>query len=525
MRRRVRAAIRATAARAALTALASPLAWAGSAPPPANPATATVPALPATAAAATIATAASAVSARLATRACRLPGVAAEARCGELHRPLDPARPEGLRLTLRFAVLPATARRPAAEPVFFFAGGPGQSAVALAGAALRLLARVNVRRDVVLLEQRGTGGPSGLHCAAPADAAWRPLGRMLDRAASLDDLRDCLARLQRLPHGDLRHYTTAHAADDAEALRVALGATRVDAVGVSYGTRVVLEWLRRQPDALRRVVLDGVAPPGAALRDAGEQAQSALDALLAACSAAPACAARHPGLRARWAAWVAAPPRAVTLMHPLSGMAESLTLDGAAWHALLRPVLAVPALAAALPAAMEAAMAGRPEALSGLSAAASGAGAGAEAAIAEGAHFAALCAEDAAGALRPDAGGFDAPLAALYGAACAAFAPGRLPPGFGRMAPVRQPVLLLAGGADPATPAQQARAVAAALGPSARLLVVPQAGHGLLGSVPCAADAAFAFLDAGDDAAAATGAATCPALPPQPPAFVAPGRP
>ncbi|MCC6247212.1 MAG: alpha/beta hydrolase, partial [Rubrivivax sp.] len=86
---------------------------------------------------------------------CRLEGFPHEALCGHVRRPLDPAVPAGRQIDVHFAVLPALARHKHADPVFVFAGGPGQSATELAGSWARLLARLSNRRDIVLVDQRG----------------------------------------------------------------------------------------------------------------------------------------------------------------------------------------------------------------------------------------------------------------------------------------------------------------------------------------------------------------------------------
>ena len=89
-----------------------------------------------------------------ATQPCRLPGVRVEVRCGSVQRALDPARPDGPRIEVHFAVVPALSRQPLPDPVFFLAGGPGQSAIALAPTVLAMLERLRARRDVVLVDQR-----------------------------------------------------------------------------------------------------------------------------------------------------------------------------------------------------------------------------------------------------------------------------------------------------------------------------------------------------------------------------------
>ena len=148
---------------------------------------------------------------------CRLAGVGHEAWCGKLARPLDPAAPSGPAIDVHYAVLPAAARNKKPDPVFFFAGGPGQSAIALAGTVGRLMARVANRRDVVLIDQRGTGLSAPLACER--DSPSRPLAEQADLTLYAARLVACRTALQALPHGDLRRYTTTVAMQDADAVR------------------------------------------------------------------------------------------------------------------------------------------------------------------------------------------------------------------------------------------------------------------------------------------------------------------
>ncbi|MDE2398072.1 MAG: alpha/beta fold hydrolase, partial [Burkholderiales bacterium] len=280
--------------------------------------------------------------------ACHLEGVEHDARCGVLQRPLDPARPAAGSIEIHFAVLPALARRPLPDPVFFFAGGPGQSAIDLAAQVAALLARFSNRRDIVLVDQRGTGRSAPLDCGD--DAPGEPLARSLDPARLVATMRACRERLGRLAWGDLRQFTTSIAVQDFDAVRARLGAERIDLVGVSYGTRVALEYLRQFPGHVRRVVLDGVVPPSLVLPDSGSiDAGSAFDALIAACAADAACRARDPDLGARWQALLATLPRPVVLHQPLTGAAEPLVLTREMLLGLVRAPLYVPALASALP--------------------------------------------------------------------------------------------------------------------------------------------------------------------------------
>ena len=65
---------------------------------------------------------------------CHVAGIRNGVLCGTLLRPLDPARPQGASIPIRYVVVPAMARRKFADPVFLLAGGPGQSAIAVAQA-------------------------------------------------------------------------------------------------------------------------------------------------------------------------------------------------------------------------------------------------------------------------------------------------------------------------------------------------------------------------------------------------------
>ena len=142
------------------------------------------------------------------------------ARCGVLKRPLDPARPDGVLIELHYAVLPALARHKAEDAVFFLAGGPGQSAIELGGALAGRFARLNQRRDLVFVDQRGTGRSAPLRCADDAPrAVLQPLAERNDEAQRLPRLRACLQSLQALPYGDLRFYTTEIAMADLDAVR------------------------------------------------------------------------------------------------------------------------------------------------------------------------------------------------------------------------------------------------------------------------------------------------------------------
>jgi pimeloyl-ACP methyl ester carboxylesterase len=512
---------------------------------------------------------------------CRIDGISHAVLCGTVSRPLDPARPQGVRIAIRYAVVPALSRQKLDDPVFMLAGGPGQSAIDVAGSVLPLMQRLNNRRDIVFVDQRGTGGSAPLNCDDPSKAgdsgersggptpeaadarptvrgssdAPRSVAEQADPVAQAAMLARCRVSLTKLPYGDLRFFTTVIAVQDLDAVRARLGAARIDLIGVSYGTRVALDYLRQFPDHVRRVVLDGVAPPDMALPASfSTDGQAAFDALLSACERAPAgaassavrddasrpdtaasgsvitpapsatCAAAFPNLRADWRSLLARLPQPTALQNPSSGETERFTLTRDMLLGLVRGPLYVPSLAAGLPYAITEAAQGRLAPLAGL---ASTLDSGRRGAPAMGMHYSVTCAEDVPRlATNRDVPGGDFGTAAAesYREVCEHWPRGAVPTAFYDIPPSRSPVLLLSGAIDPATPPRHAARAAASLGAMAVQVTVPNAGHGTWG-VGCTRDVVFAFIDADSDAKALKPDTACLNGVPRPPAFEPVRRP
>lgn len=449
---------------------------------------------------------------------CRIPGVSTEVLCGQLTRPLDPGRAQGPSITVALAVLPATARRKLADPIVFFAGGPGQSAIGAAPQMQSLMARLNTRRDLIFIDARGTGRSSPLRC--PEDAPGTPappLSSRFDPAAQGTRLRACRAGWSALPHGDPRFFATASATSDVEAVRAALGVSQLNLVGISYGTRAALDYLQRHPQHVRRVVLDGVAPPDLGLPySQAADAEAALEASLHACETDPACASRLPGLRAQTRALLAAPPAAAAVRDPLDGQAHAWSPTPEALRSLLRATLYSPLSAAGLPQALSDAAAGRYEGLLGLASMHGAALGKRSGGLAEGPHFAVICSEDF-----PLGPGAEA--AEPYRSVCPDWPRAERSTEPLRRSPV--PVLMLSGGVDPVTPPRHAARTAQALGDKVRHLVAPEHGHGVLGT-GCARPLLQRFLDAESEAEALDPALAraghCLAAMPRPPVYLPP---
>ena len=459
-----------------------------------------------------LAGAAASRAASLPLHACRLAGLEHDAQCGMLKRPLDPARPDGTQIDLHVVVIPALARQKLPDPIFFFAGGPGQSAIELAGVIEHLTSRLGARRDLVLIDQRGTGHSAPLKCDEPA--AEESLARALDRSRAIAALDECRVALQKLPWGDLRFYTTTIAMADTDAVREALGADRINLLGVSYGTRASLEYLRAYPTHVRRVMIDGVAPPDMVLPDTDDvDADAALAALFRDCATEKACAQAHPALAQTWQGLLASMPKPATFVGPMTGETRHVTMTREALRNLVRPGLYSPTLGAMLPYAIDQAAAGHFEPL--MAFAASGID------LAEGEHFSVICAEDVP-RMAPAAGpGSDDGARGLYRAACANWPRGDVPAAFYTIPRSAAPVLLLSGGIDPVTPPRHAERVAKALGANARSVVVANNGHNVTG-IACMRDAVFHFINAATDAEAQAVDTSCAAKVPRPLAFQPP---
>jgi len=213
----------------------------------------------------------------------------ASARCGELEVPENPADASGRTLELAYAVLPRRNRSAETEPLFFLAGGPGQSARDMLPIMQRALNEVNRNHDLIFLDQRGTGGSNALECTFDDPENWLDM----DLPAISERLREC----RRGWDADVRFYTTGHGADDIDALRAHYGFEQINLYGGSYGTRMAQVYLRRHPERVRSVIIDGVVPTRLHLgSEHGLKLDQALNRLFTACAENADCNASFPDL-------------------------------------------------------------------------------------------------------------------------------------------------------------------------------------------------------------------------------------
>lgn len=407
---------------------------------------------------------------------CRLPGVDSQARCGTYEVWEDREAKAGRRLKLRFAIVPARLRARDPDPIVVLAGGPGQGAIALAAQVMPLFARLNDSRDVIFLDQRGTGGSAPLDCGEEQ----QPVQSLFEDALPERLVKRCLEQLD----ADPRLYVTTIAMEDLDEVRAALGYGQVNLWGGSYGTRAALEYIRRHGERVRTAVLDGVAPADMKLPlSFVADGDAALQRLIEACAAESLCASVYPDLRIMIATLrrqLARRPAQALIEDPRTGertpiqVNENVFLTG-----IFRP-LYVAELASLLPFGISAAVAGdfNPLLAQNLELADD---------IAEnlsiGMHLSVVCAEDIPRVTQAD---LEALSTSFFGRAlvddflraCASWPRGKVAADYYEPVISDVPVLILSGGIDPATPPRHGDAVAKSLRNSLHV-VAPHLGHGV----------------------------------------------
>ena len=430
---------------------------------------------------------------------CKLPGIQEELQCGKLTVFENRATRSGRTIDLNVIVLPALDQDHKREPLFDLAGGPGMASTSSARLYATALKEYRRHRDVVLVDQRGTGASNPLNCSHTTDPQY-----FLNEMLPVDYVRDCRRELEH--RADLTQYTTPVAADDLDDVRARLGYERINLFGLSYGTRAALVYMRQHPERVRSAVLMGVTPtdhkmPLYHARDG----QRAMNLLLEECAADQACDNAFPNIKKELnelLVRLGREPAQAKYILPESGKEVSVTIAGPVFAEKLRSALYTPPGARKLPLIVHRAAQGdfspffkmvipversRPDS------------------IAEGMYLSVTCNEDtryidATAAAEMNRGNILGDYRVEQQVrACSLWPKARLASDYSKPVFSRVPVLILSGYMDPITPPVWGEEVASHL-PNSRHVIIRHHAHVPFGlsHIECMDKIILEFIDKGD---------------------------
>jgi pimeloyl-ACP methyl ester carboxylesterase len=422
-----------------------------------------------------------------------------DAYCGTLKVYENRATRQGRQIDLNIVVLPALRADAQPDPLFFLAGGPGQGAAKLAKTVRTIFRRVQNDRDIVLVDQRGTGKSNPLDCDSDDESLQ---AFMETNEQALERLKACQAKYD----ADLTLYTTTIAMDDLDDVRAFLGYDRINVYGGSYGTRAALVYMRQHGDRLRSVILDGVAPPDMRLplyfpRDT----QRAFELLAKDCASDEGCNKAYPNLLERMRALIDRldkdPPTA-RVTHPRTGETADIRIDARILAGVIVTALYSPLMTSLVPAIVVAAEKNDFQSLLALALMGSS---GEEPNMSIGMQLSVICAEDApkntADELRKGSEStlFGKYVMMLQQQACTFWPRGKVDASFYEPVKSAIPTLVLSGEDDPVTPPSWGEHVAASLS-NARHIVIGGTGH-TAGGTGCGQRIMREFIEEGSSGA------------------------
>lgn len=423
---------------------------------------------------------------------CHMPGVDEEVRCGRYEVYENRAAGKGRKIGLNIVVLPAEGSDVAADPLVFLAGGGVVPATSYASFLRKAFPNLRRQRDILLVDQRGSGGSNALECdlsTEPTNAQYR------DDARFLNAVRRCRSELEQ--KADLRYYTTPIAMDDLDEIREWLGYPRLNLFGVSYGTTASMVYLRQHPDRVRTVVLQGAIPFDVPMwLEYPRSSQQSLDQAFAACARQPACRDAFPKLESEFTSILkrlAEKPVTVKVRPEENGPEVEVTIDAEVVRTFVFRTLYSASRIHDLPLLVHLAYQGDYQRIARTFASRE------EGGIPKGVYLSIVCNEN----MQFDPESLTAATAGTFVggfrlgreiSACREWVRGWLPPDFWKPVKSNVPALVLNGALDSVTPPRYAQRVAEALG-NARHVVLPNRGHN--DTDPCVCGMIEAFVIAG----------------------------
>lgn len=412
---------------------------------------------------------------------------------------------------LDLIILHATGPHPEPDPLFYLAGGPGQSNVDMHRGYVDSWLRQE--RDIVFVNMRGTGGDNDLQCELHGGDG--NIQGYLENTFDVDEFRACLDELRK--KFDLTKYSTPLAMDDLNDVRKALGYERINLMGTSGGTRSILVYMRRHPESVRSAILIGVAP--LALRNPLYHpwgAQHALDLLFEECSRDSACSEAFPNLEEEF--WTVLErledgPVPVKIAHPITYEMIEVRLSHHAFTEAVRSMMYSIRLSRWVPLYIHQAFLGNFRPIAEMAVKLER---GSRQGLSLGLLLCTTCSEDVA-RIRPEdvpeetEGSFRGDVRVRSQmAVCEIWPKTDLPQNYGDPVKVNIPVLLFSGTMDPVTPPRWGKEAARHL-PKSLHIVVPGA-HGVYGR--CTDSIMREFLTKGSAEGIDTSCVRSMALPP-----------
>jgi pimeloyl-ACP methyl ester carboxylesterase len=418
-----------------------------------------------------------------------------DAYCGTLKVYENRATKQGRQIDLNIVVLPALRADSQPDPLFFLAGGPGQGAAKLAKVVREIFRRVQTDRDIVLVDQRGTGKSNPLDCNNEDDSLQ---AFMQTNEQVIEQLKICQAKYD----ADLTLYTTPIAMDDLDDVRAFLGYDKINVYGGSYGTRAALVYIRQHGERVRAAILDGVAPPDMRLplyfpRDT----QRAFELLAKDCAGDAACNKAYPNLLERMKTLIdrlEKSPPTVKVTHPRTGETADVRIDARLLANVIVMALYSPVMTALVPAIVVAAENNDFQSMLAL---ATMSGGTEEPNLSIGMQLSVICAEDAPKNTADDLQkGSESTLFGKYvmsiqQQACTFWPRGKVDDSFYEPVTSAIPTLVLSGEVDPVTPPSWGEQVASTLSNS-RHVVIAGTGH-TAGGTGCGQRIMRSFIEKG----------------------------
>jgi pimeloyl-ACP methyl ester carboxylesterase len=409
---------------------------------------------------------------------CNLPNVK-DAMCGKYEVWEDRAAKAGRKIALGIILLPALSEKPAPDAVFYFEGGPGGSATRKVKTQGDFVTALRRERDIVFIDQRGTGESNPLGCNLYGDT--QAMSGYFSEALSVEKVRECRGQLER--KANLALYTSSIAIDDFDEVRAALGYERINLFGGSYGSRAALVFMRQHPDRVRAAIIEGIAATDYKIPlPFAKGVQHALTRLFDDCRADQQCGEAFPGLRVEFESVLEKLDRGpVTFQaaNPYTRQAEQITMSRNMFMDHMRMILYAPTTARLLPALIHQMAQGNYSTFASVSYQIYK---GIGDLISRGMQLSVICAEDipliTEDEIKRETAGtyYGESRARVYISACQQWVKGQLPARFSEPVKSNLPVLIISGGFDPVTP-PGAGAEAAKYLPNSLHVIVHNTGH------------------------------------------------